>query len=344
MTAPPGPEQAGTGTSFGIDIGGTKVLGVALEQSGDVVAEARVATPRPPAAPPGAVGRPGRRRIGAEVADAVADVVGALRAATGWRAPGVPVGVGAPGLVDRDGVLRVAPNLSGSAGADLPDLLTDRLPGAPVVVANDANLAGVAEHALGAARGEDTALLVTLGTGIGGAVIAGGRVVTGARGFAGEVGHMLVVPHGLPCACGRRGCWEQYASGDRLGRLARDAAGAGSLDAVVALAGGEPGDVRGEHVTRAALAGDGRAVQVLAELGWWIAFGLANLAAVLDPSRIVIGGGLAEAGGLLVDPVRRAFAELLYAGPDRPPIAIVPADLGERAGAIGAALVARGVR
>jgi len=150
-----------------------------------------------------------------------------------------------------------------------------------------------------------------------------------------------VDPGGPPCPCGKRGCWERYASGSGLGRLAREAAHAGRLDAVVALAGGDPEDVRGEHVTTAAAGGDEGAMAVLGDLGWWLALGLANLAAVLDPAAFVLGGGLAEHLGLVLDATRAAFDELLVDRPFRPAIDIRLAELGERAGAIGAALAAR---
>ncbi|MHB1774428.1 MAG: ROK family protein [Acidimicrobiales bacterium] len=332
---------------LGIDIGGTKVLGVALDADADVVAEARVPTPHDAADPPASA----RGKAAVEVADAVGEVVARLHAALGAGrgrpAPGggpvqlLGAGVGVPGMLDRRGVLRFAPNLQGASGADVAGLVSARVGDLPVVVENDANCAAIAEHQLGAAAEGDHVLVVTLGTGIGGAVVSGGSVLVGSSGFAGEVGHMIVDRDGPPCACGRRGCWERYASGGGLGRLAREAAYAGQLHEVVALAGGDPEAVRGEHVTRAALDGDAGALGVMEELGWWVALGLANLTAILDPSRIVLGGGLVEAGEILLAPTRRSFAELVEGGSVRPPIEIVPAALGERAGAVGAALASR---
>ena len=152
---------------------------------------------------------------------------------------------------------------------------------------------------------------------------------------------MVVDPNGPPCPCGKRGCWERFASGTGLGRLARDAASGGRLDAAVALAGGDPEAVRGEHVTASARAGDAESQAVLDSFARWIALGLANLVNVLDPSVIVIGGGLVEAADLLLPEVRARFAALVLAGEHRPIVPIVPAVLGERAGAIGAALLLR---
>ncbi len=316
------------GVALGVDIGGTKVLGVAVGADGAVLAEHKTPTPRGPADPASA----------AEVADTVVEVLATLADRVGADGP---VGVGAPGQVDRNGVLRLAPNLRGADRADLRALVADRMGGAFVAVENDANCATLAELTSGAARGAKDALVITLGTGIGGGLVVDGRVVTGARGFAGEVGHMVVDPTGPPCPCGGRGCWERFASGDGLGRLAREAAIGGRLSAVVRLAGGDPASVHGEHVTQAAAAGDPEAVAVFDDLGWWVALGLANLTAILDPEVFVLGGGLSEAGDLLFAPVQRAFPALVEGGPDRPPPAVVPAEMGERAGAIGAALAAR---
>lgn len=300
-----------TGT-VGVDIGGTKVLAVAAGGERFV----RRSTPRG----------------GEACVDAVCDVVAELGGAKA-------VGVGVAGLVDRDGVLRVGPNLPGVVGFPFRAALAERLD-VPVVVDNDATTATWAEHQVGAARGADDVVLVTLGTGIGGGQVCGGVLQRGTNGFAGEPGHMVVDPSGPACPCGRRGCWERFASGSGLGRLGRDAAAAGTAARVVALAGGDPEAVRGEHVTMAAAEGDAGARAILADFGWWVALGIANLVNVLDPEVVVVGGGLAEAGELLLEPVRRHFDDLVLASPHRPPVRIVAAALGERAGAVGAALLA----
>jgi glucokinase len=333
------------GVALGVDIGGTKVLGIALDGADRVMAEARVPTPRGPARGD-RVGED-TRAGGAAVANAIAEVVELLDAEV-RNAPGAPddperpaIGVGAPGMVDRVGRLRFAPNLPQGHGVDWKVLVGARLPGRAVVIENDANLAALAECRLGAARGFGHVVMVTLGTGIGGGVVIDGQVQLGANGFAGEIGHMVVDPAGPPCPCGRRGCWERYASGGGLGLLAREAALAGRLPGVVALAGGDPESVRGENVTAAAVAGDLDARRVVEEVGWWVGFGLANLACVVDPECFVLGGGLVGAGDLLLEPARRAFAELVEGGAARPETAIVAADFGERSGAVGAALAAR---
>ena len=326
---PDGGRRPATGVTYGIDIGGTKVLGVALGPADDVVAEARVATPT------------GERDIvGSHVAEAVAQVVDDLDrelAATG----DAPVGVGLPGMLDRHGRLCFAPNLPQAHGVDWTQLVGDRLPGRLIVIENDANFAVLAEHRLGAARGYRHVVMVTLGTGIGGGIVLDGRVQVGSAGFAGEIGHMVVDPAGPPCPCGRRGCWERFASGAGLGVRAREAALAGRLGEVVRLAGGDPESVRGEDVSAAAAAGDPAAGRVIEEVGWWVGFGLANLAAVLDPECFVLGGGVARAGDLLVEAARATFGELVEGAERRPLAVIVPAAFGDRAGAVGAALAAR---
>jgi len=244
-------------------------------------------------------------------------------------------------MVDRRGRLCFAPNLPQAQGVDWTELVGDRLPGRHILIENDANFAVLAEHRLGAARGHDDVVMVTLGTGIGGGIVSAGRVQVGAAGFAGEIGHMVVDPAGPACPCGRRGCWERFASGAGLGVLAREAALAGRLGEVVGLAGGDPESVRGEDVSAAAAAGDPAAQRVIQEVGWWVGFGLANLACVLDPECFVLGGGVVRAGDLLVDAARATFAELVEGGDRRPPVVIVPAAFGERSGAVGAALAAR---
>jgi glucokinase len=323
--------------TLGLDMGGTKVLGLAVDAGGEVVAEVRVPTPH----------RPGATQSDSDVAELVIEALASVaeqlrdRVAADGGGEVASVGVGAPGLVDGAGVLRFAPNLPGGTGLDIGGRLRARLGGLRTVVDNDATCAAVGEWATGAAVGATDAVLVTLGTGIGGGLVAGGRVVRGASGFAGEVGHMVVDPNGPVCPCGKRGCWERFASGSGLGRLAREAAHAGLLDDVVRLAGGDAESVRGEHVTMAAKEGDDAALAVLGELGWWLAVGLSNLALALDPEVMVYGGGLVETVTLVLDKVHAAFDELLVGRTYRPEVRIVPAQLGERAGAIGAALVAR---
>jgi glucokinase len=184
-------------------------------------------------------------------------------------------------------------------------------------------------------------VFVALGTGIGGGIVLDGRPYRGRFGIAGEFGHMQVVPDGLPCDCGNRGCWEQYASGRVLTRRGRAAAEAGTplgrrlLDA----AGGDA--IQGAHVTAAAQDGVEEAIGWFADVGAWLGVGVASLAAALDPGIVVIGGGLSEAGELLLGPAREAFARSLTGCGHRPEARLVAARLGPDAGLVGAADLAR---
>ncbi len=353
MTGP----RAGT-PAFGVDVGGTKILGVVIGPGGEVLAERRAPTPQQ-AASTAAHGRAhgaGSAHAGEHPGEAVADAIAELLEQlhrdvlhAGGDPGGLPapaVGIGIAGLVDTLGVLRFSPNLAAASGADMGALVGSRLGGGALAGArvrshNDATCAALAELHYGAARGMREGLVITLGTGIGGAQISEGRVRLGAHGFGGEFGHMVVDPNGPHCPCGNRGCWERFASGGGLARLAREAALAGTLHEAVRLAGGEPELVTGEHVTAAAAAGDTGARRVMEELGWWVGLGLANLVAAFDPEWIVLGGGLGHAGEMLLEPSRRALGALVEGGSARDVVPVLEAGLGEQAGAVGAALAAR---
>lgn len=323
--------------AIGIDVGGTKILGVVIDGTGEVVAEERRDT-----VDHGRDIVSDLAAIAGELLSVVARHEAPVAGGSGGNGQvgGASVGVGVPGLVDLDGLLRFAPNLLGANGTAVRAGLQARLGDAVVVtVENDATCAAAGECAVGAGAGRSDVLFVTLGTGIGGSILAGGRIMRGAANFSGEIGHAVVDPQGPPCGCGRRGCWERYASGSGLGRIARDAANAGQADRVTALAGGDPEGVRGEHVVLAASQGDPEAAAILAEFAWWLALGLGNLANILDPEIIVIGGGLVRAGEALFAPVREAFASQIEGAAVRPTVPIVPALLGDRGGAIGAAVL-----
>jgi glucokinase len=308
--------------ALGIDLGGTKLLAVRLDAGGVPVREWTITSPR----------------TGVEVVEAAA---AAAQQLCGGRP--TSVGVGVPGLVDASGTVRSAPNLMGITGTSLLGALADEFPSSAVWIGNDATAACWAEHCSGSGSAAGEMLMVTLGTGIGGGIVSSGRLVEGVHRYSGEIGHMVVDPDGPECPCGRRGCWERFASGDALGSLGREAAEAGKVPRLVELAGGDSGSVRGEHVTAAALEGDPAAARVMDRFGWWVAVGLANLANVLDPEVIVVGGGLASAGEALMEPVRRWFVQMVEAPDARERTRLVLAALGHRAGAIGAGLLAAAV-
>ena len=250
------------------------------------------------------------------------------------------LGVGAAGMVDFDGVIHYAPNIPAFVRAPVRARLAHAT-GRPVVVDNDANVAALAEFVHGAAHGLDNVLLVTLGTGIGGGVMIGGAVFRGAHGFGAEVGHFQVDPDGPMCVCGERGHWEAVASGHALGALGRTRAAGGRAAAVLALAGGDVDAITGVHVGDAAQSGDDDARAIVREYAQGVAVGLVGLANILDPAVIVVSGGLVELGEVLLDPVREWFAGHIEGAQYRPAIEILPAALGERAGVVGAAVLAR---
>ena len=314
--------------SIGIDIGGTKVAGGVVDEQGQIASRLRRDTPHRATAP-------------SVVEEGIGEGVDELM---GQIAPDsvVAIGVGAAGFVAADRATVVfAPHLSWR-DEPLRERLSDRLP-KPVFIDNDANAAAWAEWRFGAARGESHLVMITLGTGIGGGLLFNGEVIRGRFGIAGEYGHMQVVPDGIRCQCGNRGCWEQYASGNALVREARAMVSARSPIAMdmVARVGSDPNRITGPLVTEAAREGDRMAVELLAEIGTWLGVGMANLAAAFDPGRFVVGGGVSAAGDLLLQPAREAFARQLSGRGYRPEAEISAAALGNDAGLIGAADLAR---
>jgi glucokinase len=306
----------------GIDIGGTKIAGGVVDSHGRIVEKLRVDTPIDTSA----------------LADAVVDMTRHLAS----RHDVVAVGVAAAGFIDRDRATVIhAPNI---AWHDEP--LKARLEAridVPVTIENDANAAGWAEFQFGVARDATDMLMLTVGTGLGGAIVVDRALVRGKWGVAAEVGHMRVVPGGHYCGCGHEGCWEQYASGTAL---VRDAQGAliaqpDRAQRLLELSGGDPAKLTGPQITQAAQEGDPLAVELLANLGRWIGEGAASVTALLDPELIVIGGGVGAAGDLLLQPIRRAFAEQLSARGHRPEAQIELAEHGNEAGIVGAADLAR---
>jgi glucokinase len=305
--------------TIGVDVGGTKVAAGAVDERGRIVEKLRRATP---AASP--------ERTAAAIAAAVTELLG--------RHEVTAVGVGAAGFVDAaGGTVAFAPNLAWR-GEPLRTKLTSML-GLPVTVDNDGNASAWAEARFGAARGHAHVIFVSVGTGIGAGFILDGRLYRGRWGMAGEPGHTRVVPDGRLCGCGNRGCWEQYASGSALVTEARDFAmrSPGGAMRLLQLAGGNPAAITGAHITEAAREGDPAALRCYSIVGTWLGQGLANLAAILDPECIVVGGGVSEAGELLLGPARAAFDKALPGAGYRPRVEILRAALGADAGIVGAA-------
>ncbi|WP_265521422.1 ROK family glucokinase [Oerskovia flava] len=312
--------------AIGVDIGGTKIAAGVVDDDGVILAQTRRDTE------PDDV---------ASIDRAVAEVYRELAADFEIGA----IGVAAAGFVssDRTTVL-FAPNIAWreyALAARVRALLGDET--VRIVVENDANAAGWAEFRFGAGRSATDMLMLTVGTGLGGAVIVDGQLVRGRWGVAAEVGHMRVVPGGHYCGCGHEGCWEQYASGSALVRdgQASLVAQPDRAERLLAMAGGDPEKLTGPQITQAAHEGDPLAVELLATLGRWIGEGAASVAALLDPELIVIGGGVGGAGDLLLQPVRKGFADQLSARGHRPEAQIELAEQGNEAGIVGAADLAR---
>jgi glucokinase len=311
---------------IGVDIGGTKVMAAVVDEAGTVGPIARRSTP-------------GRRVEVSLVEDALTEAI--EEAAAGRPIAGV--GIAAAGFVDAAGErVMFAPHLPWRN-----DPTRSRLEarwGVPVVLDNDANCAARAEIALGAAREACDVLMVTMGTGIGGAVVLGGTLVRGRNGMAGEFGHMQVVPEGRPCECGGEGCWEQYSSGNALvrhvqGRLQAEPYAGSPLAAE--LAGADPAELTGPMVTAAAERGDTLAIEAFEEIGAWLGVGVANLVAAFDPELVVIGGGVSAAGELLLAPARAALERSLVGAAHRAIPPVLQAQFGPEAGVVGAAALAR---
>lgn len=304
--------------AVGIDVGGTKIAALRIDEDGKVLDRRQVLTP---------------------ATDQEAVVASMVSAAGSVTSPDVvAIGVGAAGLVDRGGVVRYSPNI---AWRDIPARARiEEAAGLPCVVENDASMAAWGEFRFGAARGVDDVLLVAAGTGIGGGIVAGGELFVGANGFAAEIGHVIVDPDGPLCGCGNKGCWEQFASGRAITRAGREAVREYPLSALAGLVAGDAERVEGELVTRAAEAGDDVARGILAAVGRRLGRGIAGLVNVLDPKVVVLGGGVADAGDLVLDPARSAFVDALEAPASRPEVPLLAAQLGNDAGAIGAGVLA----
>ena len=314
--------------AIGVDVGGTKVAAGVVDEDGRIIAKLKRSTP---AASPS--------RTEQAIADAVTELLDHHQV-TGHRVEAI--GLGAAGFVDSArATMLFAPNLAWR-DEPLKQRVEERL-GREVLVENDANASAWAEARFGAARGYRDVMLVALGTGIGAAIIIGGELYRGRWGIAGEPGHVRVVPDGRLCGCGNRGCWEQYCSGNALVAEAREFARRtpGGAIRLLQLGDGTPEGITGPVITRAAAEGDPAALRCFQTIGGWLGQGLADLAAILDPACFVIGGGVSEAGELLLDPARAAFEHALTGRGHRPLAEIKVAQLGEDAGIVGAADLAR---
>jgi len=310
--------------TIGVDVGGTKVLGGVVDESGNVLKTARRDTPR---------------EGGSLLNQAIADVAKELM----LDYPVQSIGVSAAGFVSSDRKTMLAtPNIAGWNGVNLDDELT-RLIGVSVVIENDANAAAWGEAKFGAGIGMKNILMLTVGTGIGGGIIADGALHRGAFGIAAEIGHIRVVPDGLLCGCGARGCFEQYGSGTALMRHAREliAEDPASAKELLSRDNGTIEGLSGNSITEAAREGDSVALAAFARTGDWLGAGIASLSVVLDPECVIIGGGVVDAGDILLKPIREGVARYMPFAGKHPYPEIIAATLGNEAGLVGVADLAR---
>ncbi|CAN5314784.1 ROK family glucokinase [soil metagenome] len=307
--------------AIGIDIGGTKIAGALVSELGEIIVEDRLPTPT----------------AGSEqIVDAVVAMIQRLSEGHEVKA----AGVAAPGFIDAaQSIVYYTPNIPWRS-EPLRQLLSDRLD-LHITIDNDANAAGWAEFRFGAGRLYSDMTMLTIGTGVGGAIVSQDRLFRGGFGAGAELGHMRVVPDGLPCGCGARGCIEQYGSGRALLRMANEIADVGGIGLGLAAVRKERGTLAGPDVAQLIVAGDPGALKALRELGTWLGQACASLSAVLDPQVFVFGGGVAVAGDLLLDPIREAYLTHLPARGFHPEPTFVIAELVNDAGVVGAADLAR---
>jgi glucokinase len=310
--------------TIGIDVGGTKVLGGVVDESGKVLTTARKDTPR---------------QGGSALTQTIADVAKELL----QQHSVASVGVSAAGFVSSDRKTMLAtPNIADWNGVDLDHQLT-ALIGLPVVIENDANAAAWGEAKFGAGKNQDHMMMLTVGTGIGGGIVVNGALYRGAFGIAAEFGHMRVVPEGHICGCGARGCFEQYASGNALLRHAREAINASPEVArnLLSRGDGTVAGLTGQAITEAARDGDAVALAAFNTTGQWLGAGIASLAVLLDPACVVIGGGVIDAGEILLKPTRESLERNMPFAGKHPYPEIIAAQLGNEAGLVGVADLAR---
>lgn len=310
--------------TIGIDVGGTKVLGGVVDENGRVVASAKRDTPR---------------QGGRVLTQTIADIAQELMSKNDISS----VGVCAAGFVSSDRKTMLAtPNIADWNGVDLDRELTGLI-GIPVIIENDANAAAWGEAKFGAGRNQEHILMLTVGTGIGGGIVMNGSLYRGAFGIAAEFGHMRVIPEGHLCGCGGRGCFEQYASGTALLRHAREAVNANPEIArnLLSRGDGTVAGLTGSIIMEAARDGDSVALAAFTTTGQWLGAGIATLSVLLDPSCVVIGGGVIEAGEILLAPTREALERTMPFAGRHPYPQIVAAELGDEAGLVGVSDLAR---
>lgn len=310
--------------AIGIDIGGTKIIGGVVDPSGEIIDRERRETPR---------------EGGLATVDRIADVAKELASRHSVDA----VGVSLAGFISKDRKrMETNPNIANMKGLAIHDEL-ERATGLAIHLENDANCAAWGEFRFGAGKEANPMVMITVGTGIGGGLVIDGKLLIGAFGTAGEMGHVPVIPNGEICGCGMRGCLEQYASGNALRRYVRRAIEStpnlGSK--ILAMGNGQVDGIQGPHITAAAKDGDPIALAAFNEIGEWLGYAISGFSSVIDPELVVIGGGVVDAGEILLDPIRASFNKHSPMRTSHPMAKIVAARLGNDAGIVGVADLAR---
>lgn len=307
-----------------VDLGGTQIRAALCDPQGQILRRVACAT---------------------QAAEGPEPVIQRLIGAASEAREGIPtdqisgIGIGAPGPLNPvSGTIREAPNLPGWINVPLRNIVSAHF-GLPTFLGNDANLAGLAECTFGAGRGRSDMIYLTISTGVGSGIIVDGRMLLGADGLGAEAGHTIVNPEGPVCGCGHHGCLEAYASGTAI---ARDVAGrikAGKKTRITKMAGGDPAKIDAKIIHEAAKLGDKVAIQAFRRAGRHLGIGIANLLRIFNPTMIVLGGSVAKAGPLLLDPMWAAIKEytpqIYWEG-----LSIVQAALGDDVGLLGAAALA----
>jgi glucokinase len=310
--------------AVGIDIGGTKMAGALVDDAGNIIEELRVKSP---------VTDPG------EMVEVITSVIDQLT--SGQKVIGV--GVAAAGFLsaDRETMFH-SPNIAAWRNEPLKSRIQDQT-SYPVLLENDANAAGWAEFRFGAGRNVSSMIMLTIGTGVGGAVVTEGRLLKGGFGIGGELGHVVSVQGGRACGCGLKGCLETYASGTALLQAARDLAKSSDrLGDGLRKLNSDPGTLTGEQVYQAIMEDDAGALELISELGEHLGIAIGSLfVPVLDPELVVVGGGVSAVGERLLDPIRAGYSRSMPAKGYRPELPIVKAQFLNQAGLIGAADLAR---
>ena len=312
--------------ALGIDLGGSKILTAVVNAQGQI--SSRDHSPTPAAE--------GQEAVIKSILESVDRALNQAGIATSDLGA---IGMGAPGISNPEtGIIFASPNLPGWRDVPLRDIIEREL-GKKTLVMNDANAAALGELYFGAGRGARNFICITIGTGIGGGIIIDGKIYTGAFGAAGEVGHMTIDNNGPLCNCGNTGCWETLASGTALVREAKHQIEEGARTSILDYAGGDIEKVTPRIIHAAVGQGDNLARELIAQTGYYLGVGLANLINIFNPELIVIGGGLSNIGDMLLNPAfktakKRAYREVYQA------VRFVPAELGQNSGVLGAAAFA----